>query len=94
MVQPGSDSLQVLAYELSWRVGRPVIDRTGLHYEKVVKDTQPLKLTFQDQADTSGDAPGISLFTAIQEQLGLKLESTRGPVPVLVIDHAERPTEN
>ena len=32
-----------------------------------------------------------SLFTALEEQLGLKLESTRGPAPVLVIDHVERP---
>jgi uncharacterized protein (TIGR03435 family) len=35
---------------------------------------------------------GPTLVTAIQEQLGLKLESTKGPVDVLVIDHVERPT--
>jgi hypothetical protein len=38
--------------------------------------------------------PAPSIFTAIQDQLGLRLESTRGPAPVLVIEHVERPTEN
>ncbi|MGA2988331.1 MAG: TIGR03435 family protein [Terriglobia bacterium] len=37
---------------------------------------------------------GLSIFTAIQEQLGLKLESTKGPVDILVIDHIERPSEH
>jgi uncharacterized protein (TIGR03435 family) len=45
----------------------------------------------------SGDAsdpPGLSIFAALQEQLGLRLESSKGPVALLVIDHVEKPSEN
>jgi uncharacterized protein (TIGR03435 family) len=86
-IHPGSDTLQILAYELSWRVGRPVLDRTRL------QDKQALKLRWRDdEAPVDSNAP--SLFTAIQEQLGLKLDPTKGSVPVLLIDHAEKPTED
>jgi len=87
----GDDALAVLAFELSWRLGRPVVDQTGLkgRYELTLNWTE------DDVPSTAAiSSGGPSLFTAIQEQLGLKLEATKGPVPVLVIDHAEKPSEN
>jgi uncharacterized protein (TIGR03435 family) len=43
---------------------------------------------------SSSESSGPSLFTALQEQLGLKLESTKSPVDTIAIDHIERPSEN
>jgi uncharacterized protein (TIGR03435 family) len=70
--------------------GRPVINQTGLTglYD-VTLDWTPSRV-----ADTNPDASGPSLFTALEEQLGLKLVETKGPVEVVVIDHIEKPSEN
>jgi len=82
---------------LSVQLGRPVVDKTGLtgNYVLTLKwtpDTEP-SASPADSAAPS-DVSGPSIFTAVQEQLGLKLVSTKGPVKILVIDHIERPTEN
>jgi uncharacterized protein (TIGR03435 family) len=76
---------------LGGMTGRFVIDKTGL--------TGPFDLDLQwtpDQALGAGGAltDGTSLFAAIQEQLGLRLEAQRAPVEVLVVNSAERPTED
>jgi len=89
-----------------WELGRPVVDQTGLKgkYDFTVQWTpdqsQPAMFKGPEEPKPGPDntsAPessGPSLFTAIQEQLGLRLESQKGPVQILVIDHVERPSEN
>ena len=79
-------SAKALANELGGWVGRVVVDKTGLSgtYDFL------LKWTPADSAPVGDDAPP-SIFTAVQEQLGLKLESQKGPVEMLVIDRVEMP---
>jgi uncharacterized protein (TIGR03435 family) len=77
---------------------RVVLERTGLSglFDFDVEWT-PDQLPRQPPDDPEPlriDPNGPLLFTALQEQLGLKLESTRGPVDVLVVDRVERPTED
>jgi uncharacterized protein (TIGR03435 family) len=92
-------TIAMFASVLSGNAGRTVIDRTGL------SGSFDIELNF-DPSSAAKAPPGAppgptptdetkpSIFTALQEQLGLKLESTRGPIDVLVIDQAERPTAN
>jgi uncharacterized protein (TIGR03435 family) len=78
-----------------WVGGRPVVDRTGLTgiYDLELTWTPDQPPAARDGAPPLAiDPNGPSLFTAVQEQLGLKLEPTTGPVEMLVIDSAERPT--
>jgi uncharacterized protein (TIGR03435 family) len=93
-------SIQQLPSTLSPLLGRTVIDQTGL------KGTYDVTLRWTpDGAQLAGPQPGAptptvtdsggpSIFAALQEQLGLKLESTKGPVEILMIDHVHRPDEN
>ena len=73
---------------LSQTLDRPLIDKTNL------TGLYDFKLQWSPELGpaTSPDQPG--LFTAIQEQLGLKLQSAKDPVEVLVIDSVQKPTEN
>ena len=84
--------ISALANQLSSVERRSVIDKTGLtgSYDIDLKWTP-------DDAPPGGGADGDtapSIFTALQEQLGLRLEATKGPVDTLVVDHVELPAEN
>ena len=86
-------SMSELAAELpEVGISRIVLDRTGVsgNYDFSLRWT-PESL---DGGTASPEASGPSIFTALQEQLGLKLESATGPVQTLVIDHIGRPSEN
>jgi uncharacterized protein (TIGR03435 family) len=86
------DFVQFLEFDLD----RPVVDQTGLagRFDFTMRWTpDPSEFSGRAGAAASNDAnapPG--LFTAVQEQLGLKLESTKANVDVIVIDRVERPT--
>jgi bla regulator protein blaR1 len=84
-IQADSISSDLLMQVLANASGRIVVNRTGL--------PGPFRVDLEYSPDQSAtDKP--SLFTAVQEQLGLRLEADRGPVDVVVIDHVERPTED
>jgi uncharacterized protein (TIGR03435 family) len=77
-----------LSMMLEGPTGRMVIDKTGL------TGLYAFSLEWAPDDTPPDVATGPSLFTAIQEQLGLRLQSATGPVEMLVIDHAEKPSEN
>jgi uncharacterized protein (TIGR03435 family) len=93
---------EMLAETLSRMVGRKVLNQTGLAgkfdfelaWTRDYGTSLPGKLTHPNDPDPSEIPGAVSVFTAIQEQLGLKLESTRGPVEIIVIDRVEKPSEN
>jgi uncharacterized protein (TIGR03435 family) len=83
--------MDTLAGELAESTGRAVVNRTGL------TGAFNLDLRYATDLSTLPDldaATAPALETAVQEQLGLRLRATRGPVDVLVVDHAVMPTEN
>jgi uncharacterized protein (TIGR03435 family) len=86
-------SMSFLADILSGQLSRTVVDKTGLAGSFQIHFTYTPDAPAAPSPDTTADR-GPDIFTAIQEQLGLKLNSAKGPVEILVIDHAERPAEN
>ena len=88
-----------LTQELSRELGRVVIDKTGIQgrYDFSLKWLPDTGTALMGDGTAGPALPansGASIFTAIQEQLGLKLKSAKAPVQVLVVDHAEMPSEN
>jgi uncharacterized protein (TIGR03435 family) len=86
-----NSSMQELVDLYAKFMDRPMIDRTGLK--------EKYDFTMEYEANTDAPGPfakltGPALFKAFEDQAGLKLEATKGPVEVLVIDHAEKPSAN
>jgi uncharacterized protein (TIGR03435 family) len=102
MFEASSITMPGLATFLSMLLDRTVVDKTG------IAGTFRVHLTFVPDQDTPSQFPGPqsapgnatlaadgpNIFTAIQEQWGLRFEPAKGPVEILVIDHVEKPSEN
>jgi bla regulator protein blaR1 len=93
--------MEEIAHLLTQQTGRTVVDNTGLkgNYDFTLhwtpdQSTPALNGPGGGSDSTTSSESGPSIFTALQEQLGLKLESQKGPVEVLVVDHVEKPSEN
>jgi uncharacterized protein (TIGR03435 family) len=97
---PMTDVVRLLTQQLH----RSVVDKTGLtgKYDFTLKWTpDDNQVLFKENAGpaptdnaATSDSSGPSIFTAIQEQLGLKLEQQKGPVEIIVVDHVEKPSAN
>jgi len=92
----GGFTMEALAQQLRGMSGRVVRDRTGLTGFYVIDFTYGLPNQASGPRTPAAADPNdaVSVFTALQEQLGLKLESDKMPIQHVVIDHIERPTEN
>jgi uncharacterized protein (TIGR03435 family) len=97
-------SMEMLARVLSKMAGRTVVDKTGLAgaYEVKLEWTpdagemqiRPMAAVGAAAQPSVAEGSGVSLFTAIQEQLGLRLEAQKGPVDVFFIEQVEKPSKN
>jgi uncharacterized protein (TIGR03435 family) len=95
----GGMALERLVSQISGEIRGPVVDRTGLTglfdiLLEFASERRPLQAAAPNAPNPTADIPPPTLRAALQEQLGLKLETEKGPLDVLVIDSAERPIEN
>ena len=91
--------MDFLAFRLGEELDRPVTDMTGLKgtYDFEVNYTRELPRSFPEGGKINGEDPdtsGPTLFAALKQQIGLELKAEKGPVDVIVIDHAEKLNEN
>jgi uncharacterized protein (TIGR03435 family) len=94
-----STTMKSLADFLTRQLSRPVLDKTGLtgSYDFAldwVADAPQTSSPDSPNGVTLPGIPGASLFTALQQQLGLKLEPGKSPIEIIVIDHVEKPSGN
>jgi bla regulator protein blaR1 len=92
-------TLDEFSHFIGFALDRPVIDKTGIKgrfvFHLEFTPDEALRPDFRDSGPVPTDpAAAPSIFTALQEQLGLKLDPGKGPGTILVIDHVEKPTEN
>ena len=92
-------TMNYFAFFLSRILDLNVIDRTNLpeHYDvdfQFVPDRSAIRANESPGAEAPPQADGVDIFTALREQLGLRLEKGKGPVEYLVIEHVEKPSEN
>jgi len=91
--------MDYFAFRLSQLMDRPVVDLTNMAggYDFTLAFTRELPPGFPEGGRINGEEPdtsGPSVFEAVKQQLGLELKAQKGPVPVIVIDHAEKPSAN
>ncbi len=94
-----SAPMDYFAFRLSQLLDLPVVDLTNLHggYDFNLEYTRDLPPGFPEGGKINGEEPdtsGPTIFAAVKQQLGLQLKPQKGPVEVIVIDHAEKPSGN
>ena len=103
MIEVRGSTMTQFAQRLSGRVDRTIVDKTGIagkfnfHLEFTPDPNMPGQGVPAGRGGDSGNPPadsGPNLFAALQEQIGLKLSSDKGPVSFLIIDHVEKPAAN